>query len=73
MARTGLSGAASLGCYNAGKSGRITLFFGSPTSVAGTYGATLWGAPDLTVSRSATASRRSCAATPSAARTRATG
>ena len=43
MARTGLSDAASLGCYNAGKSGRITLFFGSPTSVAGTYGATLWG------------------------------
>jgi hypothetical protein len=51
MARTGLSDAASLGCYNAGKSGRITLFFGSPTSVAGTYGATLWGAPDLTASQ----------------------
>ena len=45
MARTGLSDAASLGCYNAGKSGRITLFFGSPTSVAGTYGATLWARP----------------------------
>jgi hypothetical protein len=51
MARTGLSDAASLGCYNADKSGRITLFFGSPTSVGGAYGATLWGAPDLTVSK----------------------
>lgn len=49
MGRAGLNDAASLGCYNADKSGRMTLFFGAPTSVGGTYGATLWGAPDLTV------------------------
>jgi hypothetical protein len=51
MARTGLSDAAALGCFNGTKSGRVTLFFGSPTTVAGTYGATLWGAPDLTISQ----------------------
>jgi hypothetical protein len=49
MARTGLSDASLLGCYNAVKSGRISLYFGAPTTVSGTYGATLWGAPDLTV------------------------
>jgi hypothetical protein len=51
MARTGLSDAAALGCFNADKSGRITLFFGAPTRVGDAYGATLWGAPDLTVSQ----------------------
>lgn len=49
MGRAGLEDAAALGCYNAGKSGRMTIFFGAPTTVAGDYGATLWGAPDLTV------------------------
>lgn len=49
MGRTGLSDAAALGCFNADKSGRLTLFFGAPTAVGGGYGATLWGAPDLTV------------------------
>src|SRR5690606_35697428 len=49
MGRTGLSDAAALGCFNADKSGRLTLFFGAPTTVGGGYGATLWGAPDLTV------------------------
>jgi hypothetical protein len=51
MARTGLSDAVQLGCANSVKSGRVSLYFGSPTPVAGTYGATLWGAPDLTVSQ----------------------
>ena len=27
----------------------MTLFFGAPTTVRGDYGATLWGAPDLTI------------------------
>jgi hypothetical protein len=42
------SSARSLGCRNGDKQGRITLFFGSPTSVDGTYGATLWSAPNRT-------------------------
>lgn len=41
--------ATQLGCFQAEKSGRMTLFFGAPTTVRGEYGATLWGAPDLTV------------------------
>ncbi len=41
--------AAQLGCFQADKSGRMTLFFGAPTTVRGGYGATLWGAPDLTI------------------------
>jgi len=49
MARTSASDAAALGCFNAGKSGRMTLFFGAPTSVNGIAGATVWGAPDLNV------------------------
>ena len=49
MARTSASDAAQLGCYNAGKSGRMTLFFGAPTSVNGFPGATVWGAPNLNV------------------------
>ncbi len=49
MARTSPSDAASLGCYNGDKSGRLTLFFGAPTSVGGVPGATVWGAPNLHV------------------------
>ncbi|HEX8802944.1 MAG TPA: hypothetical protein VF743_02085 [Acidimicrobiales bacterium] len=47
------SGAAAryLGCANGDKQGRMTLFFGSPTAVSGTYGATLWGAPNRTTSQ----------------------
>ena len=47
MARNSASDAAALGCYNGDKSGRMSLFFGSPTTVGGSYGATAWGAPDL--------------------------
>ena len=50
MARNSASDAASLGCYNGDKSGRLSLFFGAPTTVGGTYGATAWGAPDLRLS-----------------------
>lgn len=41
----------SLGCDtgNMSRNGRMTLFFGSPTTVDGTYGATLWGASNRTV------------------------
>ncbi len=49
MGRSGMNDAAALGCYNAGKSGRLSLFFGAPTQVSGQYGATLWGSPDLTI------------------------
>lgn len=48
MGDTGFTAARNLGCANADKTGRMTLFFGAPTAVAGTYGATLWGAPDRT-------------------------
>ncbi|MBN2622879.1 MAG: hypothetical protein JXA83_05915 [Acidimicrobiales bacterium] len=51
MGRAGVNDAALLGCFNADKSGRLTLFFGAPTTVGGSYGATLWGARDLTVSQ----------------------
>jgi hypothetical protein len=40
--------ARNLGCLNGDKQGRMTLFFGAPTTVSGTYGATLWGAPNRT-------------------------
>ena len=40
MGRAGLSDAAALGCFNADKSGRLTLFFGAPSAVGGGYGAT---------------------------------
>ena len=49
MGRSDDSSAALLGCYQADKSGRLTLFFGAPTTVRGEYGTTLWGAPDLTI------------------------
>jgi hypothetical protein len=47
MARNSTAAATQLGCANDDKSGRMTLFFGAPTVVAGGYGATAWGAPDL--------------------------
>jgi hypothetical protein len=47
MARNSARDAALLGCYNAGTSGRMTLFFGAPTVARGGYGATVWGAPDM--------------------------
>jgi hypothetical protein len=47
MARNSSPDAAALGCYNGGKSGRMTLFFGAPTEARGGYGATAWGATDL--------------------------
>jgi len=46
MTRTAPEDAAALGCANADKSGRLTLFFGAPTMVNGVPGATLWGAPN---------------------------
>jgi hypothetical protein len=51
MARNSPADAAQLGCYNSGKSGRMTLFFGSPTTSAGVQGVTVWGAPNLTVAQ----------------------
>jgi hypothetical protein len=47
MARNGASDAASLGCFQGNKTGRMTLFFGAPTVVNGAYGATAWGAPNM--------------------------
>ena len=47
---TGAS-ARNLGCRNGDKQGRMTLFFGAPTTVNGTYGATLWGAPNRTTAQ----------------------
>jgi hypothetical protein len=46
MARATPADATQLGCANGNRTGRMTLFFGAPTTVNGTYGATLWGAPD---------------------------
>ena len=43
--------AVLLGCYQADKTGRLTLFFGAPTQVGTAYGATLWGAPNLTAAQ----------------------
>jgi hypothetical protein len=43
--------AGYLGCANGDKQGRMTLFFGSPTTVSGTNGATLWGAPNKTTAQ----------------------
>jgi len=50
MARATSTDASRLGCVNANRTGRMTLFFGAPVAVAGTYGATLWAAPDRTIS-----------------------
>jgi hypothetical protein len=41
--------AVMLGCWQGNKNGRMTLFFGAPTAVGSSYGATLWGAPNLSV------------------------
>ncbi len=48
MGDAGFAAARNLGCANGDKTGRMTLYFGAPTAVAGTYGATLWSAPDRT-------------------------
>src|SRR5262245_41279073 len=50
MVRAGATDASRLGCVNASRTGRMTLFFGAPVPVAGHYGATLWAAPDRTTS-----------------------
>jgi hypothetical protein len=46
MAKATPADASQLGCFNANRSGRMTLFFGAPVAVGGHYGATLWAAPD---------------------------
>jgi hypothetical protein len=51
MADGGGARARNLGCANGDKQGRMTLFFGAPTVVAGTYGVTLWGAPNRTTAQ----------------------
>jgi hypothetical protein len=43
--------AVLLGCRQGDKNGRMTLFFGAPAAVGNAYGATLWGAPNLTTSQ----------------------
>lgn len=43
--------ARNLGCLNGDKQGRMTLFFGAPTTVSGTYGTTLWSAPNRTTAQ----------------------
>ena len=43
--------ATRLGCSNRRTSGRMSLFFGAPTSVRGGYGATLWGGADLSTAQ----------------------
>lgn len=48
MSDGSFAAARNLGCANGDKTGRMTLYFGAPTSVAGTYGATMWGAADRT-------------------------
>lgn len=40
---------SKLGCYSSDMTGRMSLFFGAPTDVNGTYGATLWGGQDKTI------------------------
>jgi hypothetical protein len=51
MAKATTPDATTLGCYNGDKDGRMTLFFGAPTTVNGNYGATLWGAPSRDVNQ----------------------
>jgi hypothetical protein len=43
--------AMRLGCAQGDTQGRMTLFFGAPTNVDGTYGVTLWGGADRTASQ----------------------
>jgi hypothetical protein len=47
MARNTPAEATALGCDNGDKSGRMTLFFGAPTMVSGSYGAAVWSRPDM--------------------------
>jgi hypothetical protein len=51
MARTSAADSVSLGCANSDKAGRMTLFFGAPTTLNGIAGATVWGAPDIDVNQ----------------------
>jgi hypothetical protein len=51
MAKATTPDATALGCYQGDKNGRMTLFFGAPTTVNGTYGATLWSAPNRDVNQ----------------------
>jgi hypothetical protein len=51
MGRTSEADSVSLGCANSGKAGRMTLFFGAPTTVNGVPGATVWGAPNIDVNQ----------------------
>lgn len=57
MARNTPADASQLGCYNADKSGRMTLFFGAPATVNGIAGATVWGAADRDVNQLTTTIR----------------
>jgi hypothetical protein len=43
--------ATRLGCAQGDRQGRMSLFFGAPTTVAGTYGVTLWGGADRTAAQ----------------------
>lgn len=51
MANASKDAAVVLGCRNGDKQGRMTLFFGAPTAVGSSYGATLWGAPNRTAAQ----------------------
>ena len=51
MGSTSRDKAVVLGCYQGDKNGRMTLFFGAPTAVGSSYGATLWGAPNLSAAQ----------------------
>jgi hypothetical protein len=39
------------GCFQGTKTGRMTLFLGAPAAVGTGYGATLWGAPNLSTAQ----------------------
>lgn len=51
MANASRDAALLLGCAQGDTQGRMTLFFGAPTTVDGTYGVTLWGGADRTASQ----------------------
>lgn len=51
MGDPGHGAARNLGCANGDKTGRMSLFFGAPSSVNGGYGSTMWGAPNVTVNQ----------------------
>jgi hypothetical protein len=50
MADGSRAGARNLGCAQGDKTGRMSLFFGAPAAVGAGYGATLWGAPNMSTS-----------------------